>query len=90
MKTIAVIIPADLVTNPFLFSSCFFLKTKKQESGFQQVRGLVTRTISGFCLWRVALFFKVMANSIDFYERILLHLIPVRIIVPWPNVMLLI
>ena len=27
--------------------------------------------------------FKAMPNSIDFYEEIFLHIIPVRIIVPW-------
>ena len=59
-----------------------FLTNQKQESGFQQVGGLVTRNISGFYLYRVALYFKPMPNSIDFYKGIFLHVIPVRIIVP--------
>ena len=40
------------------------------------------RNTSVFCLWRVALYFKAMLNSIDFYKRIFLHVIPVCIIVP--------
>ena len=40
------------------------------------------RNISVFCLWRVALYFKAMPNSIDFYKEIFLHVIPVCIIVP--------
>ena len=32
---------------------------------------------------RVALYFKAILNSIDFYKEIFLHVIPVRIIVPW-------
>ena len=35
-----------------------------------------------FVYMRVAIYFKGMPNSIDFYKRILLHVIPVRIIVP--------
>ena len=52
MKIIVTIIPTDLVTNLLLSSFCPFLQTKnqKQESGFQQVGGLVTRNISAFCL----------------------------------------
>ena len=45
-----------------------FLTNQKQESGFQQVGGLVTRNISVFSLKRVALYLKVMPNSMDFYE----------------------
>ena len=30
------------------------------------------------------LYFKAMSNSIDFYKWIFFHVIPVRIIVPWP------
>ena len=78
MKIILTIIPTDLVTDFFLF-----LQTKKPESGFQQVGGLVTRNISIYCLKRVALYFKAMPNSIDFYKRIFVNVIPVRIIVPW-------
>ena len=60
-----------------------FLPNQKQESGFQQVGGLVTKNISVFSLERVALYFKAMPNSVDFYKEIFLHVIPVRIIVPW-------
>ena len=60
-----------------------FLTNQKQKLGFQQVGGLVMRNFSIFCLWRMALYFKAMPNSIDFYKGIFLHLIPVRIIVPW-------
>ena len=84
MKIIVSIIPTDLVINSFkLFLS--FLTNQKQESGFQQGGGLVTGNISVFCLWRVALYFKAMPNSIKFYKGIFLHVIPVRIIVPWDN-----
>ena len=60
-----------------------FLTNQKQESGFQQVGGLVTRNISVFCLYPVTLYLKGMRNSVDFYKGIFLHVIPVRIIVPW-------
>ena len=46
---------------------------------------LVTRNISVFCLLQVALYFKAMPNSIDFYKGIFLHVIPVRIIVSFFN-----
>ena len=59
-----------------------FRRNQKQEPNFQQVGFLVTRNISVFCLWRVALYFKVMSNSTDFYKRIFLHVIPAPIIVP--------
>ena len=59
-----------------------FLTNQKQESGFEQVGGLVTRNISVFCLWQVALYFKAMPNSIDFYKGIFLHVIPIRIPIP--------
>ena len=50
MKLIAIIIPTDLVTNSLLLSFCPFLLTNhKQELGFQQVGGLVTRSLSVFC-----------------------------------------
>ena len=49
MKIIVTIIPTDLATNLFLSSFCF-LTNQKQESGFQQVGGLVKRNISVFCL----------------------------------------
>ena len=67
------IILKDLVTSSLLSSFCPFLTNKKQESGFQQVCGLVTRNISVFCLSRVALYFKAIPNSINFYKGIFLH-----------------
>ena len=84
MKIIVTVIRIDLVTNAFL-SFCFlsFLTSQKRESGFQQVSGLVIRSISIFCLYRVALYFKAMQNAVDFYKRISFHVIPVRIIAPW-------
>ena len=60
-----------------------FLTNQKQESGFQQVCGLVKRNTSVFCLKQVALYFKFMPNSTDFYKGIFLHVIAVRMIVPW-------
>ena len=54
----------------------FFLTSQKQESRFQQVAGLVTRNISVFCLYQLALYFKAMSNSMDFYKGIFLHVIP--------------
>ena len=66
MKIIVAIIPTDLVTNSLLS----FLTNQKQQSGSKEVGSLVTRNISVFCLWRVALFFKAMPNSIDFYKGI--------------------
>ena len=75
--------------NSYIFSYKFafvlffsVLTNQKQESGFQEVGGLVTINISVFCLWQVALYFKAMLNSIDFYIGIFLNVIPVRIIVP--------
>ena len=82
MKIIVTIIPTDSVTNSLLFSFCPFFQTKKQELGFQQVDGLVTRNIFAFYLQRVGLYFKAMPNSINFYKGISLHVISVRIIVP--------
>ena len=81
MKIIVTIIPADLVTNSLL--SFFCSPNQKKESGFQQVGGLVTRNNSVFCLKWVVLYFKAIPNSIDFCKVIFLHVIPVRIIVPW-------
>ena len=67
----------------FVFILSFsFLTNQKEESGFQQVDGQVTRNISVFVYWRVALYLKAMPNSIDFQKGIFLHAIPVRIIVP--------
>ena len=68
----------------FILLLCF-LTNRNQESRFQQVGGLVTRNISVFCLYRVALYFKDMPNSIDFYKGIFLRVIPVHPIVPRYN-----
>ena len=46
MKITVTIIFTDLVTNLLLSS---FLTNQKQESGFQEVGGLVTRNLSVFC-----------------------------------------
>ena len=85
MKIIVTIIlthlAASLLLSPFLL-----LTNQKQESGFQKVGGLVMRNISLFYLERVAFYFKAMPNSKDFYKGISLHIIPVRIIVPWLEV----
>ena len=70
----------------YKFAFIFFLSfiaNQKQESGFQQVCGLVMRRISVFCFWRVTLYLIAMSNSIDCYKGIFLHVIPVRIIVSW-------
>ena len=64
-----------------------FRRNQKQGSNFQQVGGLVTRNSSAFCLWRVALYFKYIPNSVNIYKRIFLHVIPV--IGLWFNLSLL-
>ena len=48
MKIIVTVIPTDIVSNSLLYYYFFFLANQKQESGFQQVGGLVTRNIFGF------------------------------------------
>ena len=63
------------------FSS--FRRNERQKLNFWQVSGLATRNISLFCLKEIALYFKVMPNSKEFKKRIVLHVIPARIIVPW-------
>ena len=60
-------------------------RNKKQESNFQQDGGLLTRNSFAFCLKCVALYFNEIPNSIDFYKKIFLHVIPARIIVPGIN-----
>ena len=82
MKIIINLIPTNLVTNSLISLFCSFLETKNKNLNFQQVGDLVTRNISVFRLWRVALCFKGMLNSMDFYKRIFLHDIPSRVIVP--------
>ena len=82
-KIIAAIIPANVVTS--FLSSLFFQRNQKQEWNFQQVGGLLRRNSFAFCLWQVILYLKGVLNSMNFYKRIFLHVIPVRIIVPWLN-----
>ena len=41
-----------------------------------------SRNIPVFSLKLIALYFRAMANSIDFYKEFFLHVIPVGIIVP--------
>ena len=77
MKIIVTITPTDLVTNSLLSSFCPFSQTKIKK----QVGGLVTRSISDFSLWWVALSFRAMPKLICFYKGIFLHVIPVRMIV---------
>ena len=60
-----------------------FRRNQKQEFNFQQVGRLVTRNISIFCLQQVPLYLKDISNSIDFYKRIFLYVVPAQIIVPW-------
>ena len=78
---IVTIIPTNLKFAFITFLS--FRRNQKQESNFQQVGGPLTRNLSAFCVYWVALYFKGMPNAIDFYKRIFLSVIPARIIVPW-------
>ena len=64
-----------------------FCRKQKRESSFQQVGHLVVRNFLVFCLQQVVLYFKGVLNSIDFYEKIFLHVIPARIIVSWMYVL---
>ena len=59
-----------------------YLTNQKQESGFQQVGGLVTRYISVFFIASCALLQRHVEFNRLFYKGIFLHVIPVRIIVP--------
>ena len=54
-----------------------FRRNQKQKLNFQEVGDLVMRNTSAFCLR-----FKGMPNSLEFYKRIFLHVIPSFIIVP--------
>ena len=74
MKIIVTSIPTDLVTNSLL-SSFSFLQTKNKNQVWYQ-------EIFAFCLYRVALYFKAVMNSIDFSKGIFSHVILIRIIVP--------
>ena len=75
MKIIVTSIPTDLVTNSLLSSFFSFLQTKNKNQVWYQ-------EIFAFCLYRVALYFKAVMNSIDFSKGIFLHVILIRIIVP--------
>ena len=44
---------------------------------------MVKINISAFCLKWVALYFKALLNSIEFYKRLFLHVTPVQITVSW-------
>ena len=85
MKIIVTIIPTDLVTNSFLSSSYPFLRTKDMNWVFNNLV-LWWREICFLFIASHALYFKAMPNSIDFYKGIFLHVISVRIIVPWLNI----
>ena len=60
----------------------FFLSNQKQESGFQQVGGLVTRNISVFLYYSESRSTSKACRIQNFYKGIFLHVTPVRIIVP--------
>ena len=62
-----------------LFPSFRFCPTAKLR--FKNL-GKNFRDFGGFPVSDLVLYFKDMPNSIDFYKRIFLHVIPVRIIVP--------
>ena len=50
-------------------------RNQKQESKFQQLGDLVTKNISAFCLWRVALYFKGTANLKGFSDMLFLFVL---------------
>ena len=80
MKMIVTIISSNLVTNSLLPLFCPFIETKNKN---QVLSKLVVwqREIFFFCLYRVALYFNRMLNSIDIYKSIF-FVITHRIIVP--------
>ena len=86
MKIIANIIP-NRFSCKFAFIIFFlsFLSNQRQESGFRQVGGLITRNISVFLWITNRALLKAMSNSIDSYKWFFSHVISVRIIVPWQN-----
>ena len=61
----------------------FLLQTKNKNQVFSKLVVWYRAIFLGFCLRRVALYFKAMPNSIDFYKVIFLHVIRVRIVVSW-------
>ena len=81
MKIIVTSIPTDLVTNSLLSSFFSFLQTKNKNQVFSKLM-VWYQEIFAFCLYRVALYFKAVMNSIDFSKGIFLHVILIRIIVP--------
>ena len=83
MKIILTIILTDLFTNSLLSSFCSFLQTKNKNQVFSNLVVWYRAIFLVFCLRRVALYFKAMPNSIDFYKGIFLDVIRVRIVVSW-------
>ena len=79
MKIIVTIIPTNLVTKSLLSLFCPFEEITNENLVFSK---LSTRNVSIFCLWQVTLYFTGMPNSLEFYKRIFLNVIPARIIVP--------
>ena len=66
----------------FLFPSFRFCPTAKLRFKNVGKNFRDFRDFGGFPVSDLVLYFKDMPNSIDFYKRIFLHVIPVRIIVP--------
>ena len=86
MKVIVTIIPTYLVTNLLLSSFFHFLQTKTK---IWFSASWCSGNEKYFCFLFITsrtLLQRAMPNSIDFYEGIFLHVIPVRIIVPWFDV----
>ena len=79
---IVTIVPTILVTSSFLSLFCRYIETKNKNQIFSK---LVVRYSFAFCLKCVALYFKEIPNSTDFYKKNFLHVIPARIIVPGLN-----
>ena len=87
MKITVTIFPTDLVTNSLL-SSLYSLSCKPKQNRNKVFSKLVVYNNKYFCFLFItscALLQKAMPNSIDFCKGIFLHVIPVRIIVPWLN-----
>ena len=59
---IVTLIPSSLVINSFSYLFRLFVRTKKQESYFREVGGLVM----SFCFQRVKLCFEDMSNATKF------------------------
>ena len=87
MEKIVTITPTNLLLQiSYKIAFIYFLSSRrirKQESNFWGIGGgLVTRNISVFYLSLVAIYFKAMSNSIDFFKGIIFHVIPNYITVP--------